>query len=77
MHTGLFFIWLPLLCGLPLILLGLAIAKSPKYSAWFGWFGVASGIASTLTGGAKFLEGILAFNVIPKPPRLPGRFGCS
>jgi hypothetical protein len=77
MHTGLFFIWLPLFFRVPLMLLGFAIPKSAEYSARLGWFGITSGTASTLTGMAKFLKEFPHSTLSLKPALLPGRFRSS
>ncbi|MGH7607390.1 MAG: hypothetical protein ACREME_08625 [Gemmatimonadales bacterium] len=60
---GTFRSYIMCLYGLPFILLGLAIARSALYPAWFGWVAVVAGSGALVTGAVQFLGG----NLIPFP----------
>lgn len=60
---GTFRAYIIALYGVPFILLGLAIARSASYPAWFGWIAVITGSGAVLAGTTLFVE----VNLIPFP----------
>jgi hypothetical protein len=44
--------------GAPFVLAGLAVALSPRYPAWLGWVGFASGVGSVVVGVAILFDAV-------------------